>query len=197
LKFAHTTIVVAGSHSTGKSAFLEGVEARLLAEGVRVGRVADTATKAHEIGFPILRGHVYESTLWIMAEGLRQEMEAALRSDVVLVDRPLIDAVGYLQAALEATGRQIEDARMQELLQMAVGHQSRYHWFAATVLDESIPLGEGRDPDPDFRRLAGSAIAALTNAHVSNPRWLDIANAVDLTNEVVGLVLERHRADGS
>lgn len=194
MKFAHTTIVVAGSHSTGKSTFLDGVEARLVSKGIRVGRVADTATKAHEIGFPILRDHVYESTLWIMAEGLRQEMEAALRSEVILVDRPLIDAVGYLRAALEATGRKIDDARMQELLQMAVGHQARYDWFATTVLDETVPLGDGRDRDSDFRRLAGSTIADLTKAYVPNARWLEIANTAVLTEEVVDLALKRNRS---
>lgn len=93
MKFAHTTIAVAGTHSTGKSSFLKEVEARLNAHGLRVARVVDTASRARDAGFPILRDHVYEGTLWIMAEGLRQEMEAALKSDVVLVDRPPLDAL--------------------------------------------------------------------------------------------------------
>ena len=41
-----------------------------------------------------------------MAECMRQEAEASLTCDVILVDRPVLDALGYLQAALEVTCRQ-------------------------------------------------------------------------------------------
>lgn len=191
MKFAHTTVAIAGTHSTGKSTFLDGVEQRLSAKGISVGRVVDTASRARAAGFPILKDHVYESTLWIMAESLRQEMEAALNFDVVLVDRPLLDALGYLHAALEASGRQLPPAQLHELLQIALAHQSRYGWFAATVLDSNVPIGPGRDPDEVFRRLAGEAISHLTTAHVPDARWLTVANAQDLADEVAAFAVGR------
>lgn len=193
MKFAHTTIAVAGTHSTGKSSFLKEVEDRLNAHDLRVGRVVDTASRARDAGFPILRDHVYEGTLWIMAEGLRQEMEAALRSDVVLVDRPLLDALGYFHAALEATGRNVDDVRQEELQRIALAHQSRYHWFAATVLDESVPIGPDRDSDEAFRRLAGETIGKLVRANVARSRWLTRTNAPSLADEVVEVTLQRHQ----
>lgn len=192
MKFAHTTIAVAGTHSTGKSTFLDEVERRLGALGIQVGRVVDTASRAQNAGFPILQDHVYESTLWIMAEGLRQEMEAALRFDVVLVDRPLLDALGYLLAALESSGRNVEKPRLEELTQIAQAHQSRYDWFAATVLDEAIALGPDRDRNEGFRRLAGETIGRLAKAHVPNARLLTIADASSLIDEVIELTMQRH-----
>ena len=193
MRFAHTTIAVAGTHSTGKSSFLKEVEDRLNAHGLRVGRVVDTAARARAAGFPILRDHVYEGTLWIMAEGLRQEMEAALKSDVVLVDRPPLDALGYFLAALEATGREPDEVRREELKLIALAHQSRYHWFAATILDESVPIGPNRDDDEAFRRLAGETIGKLVRANMARSPWLTITNAASLVNEVVELTLQRHQ----
>ncbi|MGX1742102.1 AAA family ATPase [Bosea sp. NPDC055353] len=192
MRFAHTTIAVAGTHSTGKSTFLDQVERRLLANGVSVGRVVDTASRARAAGFPILRDHVYESTLWIMAEGLRQEMEAALKFEVVLVDRPLLDALGYLLAALDATGRRIDEIRRLELERIALAHQARYDWFAATVLDKRVPLGPDRDADAAFRQLAGDKIGELVTAHVPTARWLTVASASELIDEVVKLASRRH-----
>lgn len=197
MKFAHTTVAVAGTHSTGKSTFLDEVEQRLSTKGVSVGRVVDTASRARAAGFPILKDHVYESTLWIMAESLRQEMEAALKFDVVLVDRPLLDALGYLHAALEASGRQIPSAQLHELLQLALAHQSRYDWFAATILDNNVAIGPGRDPDDVFRRLAGEMISQLTTVHVPDARWLTVASAQILADEVTAFAFGRHGTDGT
>ena len=91
---------VAGTHSTGKSTLVEALASALRERGLRVGRVADLATSARDLGFPILRDHTFESTLWIMTRGIAAELEAALRVDVVLVDRPALDALGYFWAAL-------------------------------------------------------------------------------------------------
>ena len=119
-------------------------------------------------------------------------MEAALRFDVVLVDRPLLDALGYLLAALESSGRNVEKPRLEELTQIAQAHQSRYDWFAATVLDEAIALGPDRDRNEGFRRLAGETIGRLAKAHVPNARLLTIADASSLIDEVIELTMQRH-----
>lgn len=81
-------IGIAGTHSTGKSTFIAKVEQELRGDGLRVIIVGDLATCAQKRGFPILTGHTFESTLWIMAECMRQEAEASLTADIILVDRP-------------------------------------------------------------------------------------------------------------
>src|SRR5437899_994966 len=94
-------LAIAGSHSTGKTSLLQSVERVLRSEGYRVTRVSDLAVEARDHGFPILREHTSASTLWIMTRGITLELEAELNADVVLVDRPVADALGYLSAALK------------------------------------------------------------------------------------------------
>jgi len=93
-------IGVTGTHSTGKSSFLRALAPALEQRGLKTATVSGLAKRAKDVGFPILAEHNFHSTLWIMAEGLRQEAEASLGSDVILVDRPVLDALGYLLAAL-------------------------------------------------------------------------------------------------
>ncbi|MGH3923755.1 MAG: AAA family ATPase, partial [Pseudonocardiaceae bacterium] len=93
-------IAVTGTHSTGKTTFLAALDRALTELGYAVAKVADLAEEAAERGFPILHRHTPHSTLWIMARGIALELEAALWADVVLVDRPVPDALGYYHAAL-------------------------------------------------------------------------------------------------
>lgn len=189
MKFAHTRIAVAGTHSTGKSTFLAELGRRLEGHGLRVGRVADVASKASGLGFPILRDHVYESTLWIIAEGLRQEMEEALRSEVVLVDRPVFDAVGYLQAALDATQR--TESRLAELATIAEVHSPYYDWVGVTVLDEAMPLGPDRDPDLSFRAGAAKHIEELVERFAPGAVRVERERKAELLDQAVEFVLSR------
>ncbi|WP_155258272.1 AAA family ATPase, partial [Bradyrhizobium japonicum] len=96
-------IAITGTHPSGKSTFLQSLEQELNDMGLRIHRIGDFAPRAQGLGFPILTQHTYESTLWIMAECLRCEAEASLQNDVILVDRPVIDALGYLHAALQVS----------------------------------------------------------------------------------------------
>ena len=189
MKFAHTRIAVAGTHSTGKSTFLTELARRLEGEGFRVGRVADVASKAHDLGFPILRDHVYESTLWIIAEGIRQEMEEALRSDVVLVDRPVLDAVGYLLAALDATDR--TEPRLPELEVIATAHTPYYDWVGVTVLDEAAPLGPDRDLDLSFRVGAAKRIEELAGRFAPGAVRLERGREKEIQDQAINFVLSR------
>ena len=159
---------IAGTHSTGKTSFVQAVLKQAGTCGISVAVVSDTATKCREAGFPILRDHTFESTLWIMTSVIKAELEAALRASLVLVDRPVPDALGYLEAALSATGRTISEQQRAYLYGLAEHHAKRYSMVFKTQLDESIPLGEDRDPDLDFRRDAGRHIdAVLTRLGIS------------------------------
>lgn len=149
---------IAGTHSTGKTSFVQNI--RKLAEefSVSVEVVSDTATKCRDAGFPILRDHTFESTLWIMTSVIKAELEAGLKTSLVLVDRPVPDALGYLEAALSATSRTITEEQRAYLYGLAEHHAKRYSLLIKTHLNESIPLGPNRDPDLDFRRDADRCI---------------------------------------
>ena len=152
---------VAGTHSTGKTTLVKALRNRLVDMGLEVGHVDDLARRALDRGFPILREHTFESTLWIMAECMRQEAEQSLSCKVILVDRPVLDALGYLYAALSVTDREIDQRRRKALESIARAHTADYDVLVLTTLDTSIPLGPGRDDDPVFREAASDAVAKL------------------------------------
>jgi hypothetical protein len=89
-----------GTHSTGKSTFLARLAHVLRREGIEVATVADLAEQAHRTGLPILHAHNYTSTLWIITRGISEELAAWPHADVLLVDRPVPNALGYSFAAL-------------------------------------------------------------------------------------------------
>ena len=119
-------IAVAGTHSTGKTTFLDGLEAALKTYRLRIGRIGGLALRARQLGFPILTEHTFESTLWLMAECLRQEAENSLSCDIILIDRPLLDTLAYLRAALEMSQRSLRPGRLEELTTIAPAHTNDY-----------------------------------------------------------------------
>ncbi|MHB8390052.1 MAG: AAA family ATPase [Acidobacteriaceae bacterium] len=151
---------VAGTHSTGKTSLVQDVLTQAEKCGVSVEVVGDTATKCREAGFPILTNHTFESTLWIMTSVIKAELEAGLKASLVLVDRPVPDALGYLEAALSTTGRTITEQQSIYLYNLAEHHAKCYSLLLKTQLDESIPLGPDRDPNLDFRRDVDRCIDA-------------------------------------
>ncbi|WP_368508715.1 AAA family ATPase [Bradyrhizobium lupini] len=184
-------IGITGTHSTGKSSFFEALEAELKQLNLRVCRIGDFAIKAEALGFRILRDHTFESTLWIMAECMRLEAEASLSSDVILVDRPVLDALGYLRAALELTGRTIGERRQAALTAMVAAHMPDYDVFIKTSLDPRIELGAGRDKDSDFRKAAARWIEQLAYVLAPVPLTLTSSNQAEILRTVIDRVATR------
>lgn len=156
-------IAVAGTHSTGKTTFLSTLKDELEALGDRVAYVHDSAVNARELGFPILGDHTFESTAWLMGRAIELEVAASLTADVILVDRPVPDALGYLIAALRHTGRSLEVGRIERLEAMCLAWAGDYDLLFLTRLDSSVPLGPGRDPDLNFRVAAATAVTEVVN----------------------------------
>jgi hypothetical protein len=156
-----TKIAVTGTHSTGKTTFVNAVRDDLQGRGYRVAVVSDLGEEALNRGFPILCHHTPESTLWIMTTGIARELEAALTADVVLVDRPVPDALGYYRAALAYRDEAAPEPVAAYLLAVAEHHSRTYDLILSTELDPAIPLGTNkpRDPDGRFRVLAAHSIA--------------------------------------
>jgi len=184
-------IAITGTHSSGKTTFLQNLEQELNGAGLRIQRIGDFARRAQGLGFPILTKHTYESTLWIMAECLRCEAEASLQSDLILVDRPVIDALGYLQAALQLSSRTLDSRRSEELMTIATTHTPDYDVLIRTALDSNIEVGKGRDLDGEFRLAAATKIERLVNQIEPNALILTSANGKELVQRVVEIVRSR------
>lgn len=173
-------IGVAGTHSTGKSSFLEALAPVLQQLGLSATTIGGLAERAKALGFPILADHNFDSTLWIMAEGMRQEAEASLRCNVILVDRPVPDALGYLSAALEVSRRKEEPRRIEELRAIARAHTGDYDVLIVTSLDPSVPLGAGRDRNAELRDAAAKHIDTLIAEFAPGAWRLTSSNADEL-----------------
>ncbi len=152
-------IAVAGTHSTGKSTFVAALLRALKQAGFVAEGVHDSAADARALGFPILADHTFESTAWLMSQAIRLETEASLRADVIVVDRPVPDALGYMRAALRYQSRTLAPGRLERLEDICRTWVGEYDLIFVTVLDEQVPVGPGRPDDEMFRRLAATCVA--------------------------------------
>ena len=163
------TVGVTGTHSTGKSTFLARLAHELRLRHIEVATVADLGEKAKKMGIPILFNHTWASTLWIITRGISDEVEAWLHADVVLIDRPVPDALGYYHAALEHRGQRAQPNELAQLKALVRDHSRRYDLVFRTTLDPSIPVGDNkpRDDNATFRQLADQHIAnVLDDLHL-------------------------------
>ena len=184
-------IGVGGSHSTGKTSFLDSLEERLKTSDLRIRRVYDLAKNARALGFPILTEHTFESTLWIMAEGMRRETEETLVGDVVLIDRPVFDALGYYEAALQISGRKADARELEELRTIALAHLGAYDLVLGTELDTAVTLGNGRDKNEDFRQAAADQIKTFLAEKSPNAQILTTSNVEPMLNHALSIVKSR------
>ena len=154
-------IAVAGTHSTGKSTFVDALLNALTQAGFAAEGVHDSAADAMSLGFPILANHSFESTAWLMSQAIRLETEASLRAEVIVVDRPVPDALGYMLAALRHQSRCLDPGRLERLQEICRTWVGEYDLIFVTVLDKQVPIGPGRPDDEAFRRLAAICVAEV------------------------------------
>lgn len=154
------TIAAAGAHSTGKSTFLARLAHELRRCDLEVATVADLGEEALRIGLPILHSHTYASTLWIMTTGISHEIATWAHVDVLLIDRPVPDALGYYHAALAHRDEQPDPEALHHLRSLAAHHAVHYDLIYRTTLDEQVPLGTNKPRDRDLR------FRALADTHV-------------------------------
>lgn len=158
------TVAVAGAHSTGKSTFLATLGDELRRRDLRVATVSDLGEKARRAGFPILVQHTWASTLWIITQGISNELAAWIGADIVLIDRPVPDALGYYRAALDYRGEQPDPTTIRYLETITREHAAlSYDLIFRTQLDPTVPLGTNkpRDADARFRQLADRHVAQV------------------------------------
>jgi predicted ATPase len=151
-------LAICGTHSTGKTTLLQSLQSVLRGGGYSVTTVGDLAVEARSHGFPILRDHTFESTLWIMTRGITLELEAELNADIVLVDRPVPDAMGYLLAALKHRGVCLPSSQLDYLRLLAQQHAATYHRIFKTSIDPTKPIDGAKQRDMDFSFRAQVAL---------------------------------------
>lgn len=178
-------IGIAGTHSTGKSTFAHALKDSLESLGKKVGQVQGLATNARAVGFPILTEHTIDSTLWIIASCMQQEAELSLYSDVIIVDRPVPDAIGYLDAALSVSGRPVDADRLSKLKEVARAYSTEYDVLVVTQLDSTQALGPNRDQNSEFRRVAGERINEFVSQVSVTPLTLTSSNSESLLSAVI------------
>ena len=156
-------IAIAGTHSTGKSTLFENVARKFRDQGRKVTRVGDLAVEARARGFPILREHTFASTLWIMTRGISLELEACISSDIVLVDRPVPDALGYLVAALKYRNQHLTPFETEYLEILSRRHALTYQCIFKTTIDQAKPIDDTKERDMDaiFRSQVDTALDSI------------------------------------
>ncbi|MEU2875976.1 AAA family ATPase [Streptomyces sp. NPDC007070] len=155
-------IGVLGTHSTGKTTLLKRIEMELRGHGVPVARTGRLARRAAGIGLPKMHQHTAASTEWIIAQGIADEIAAVAQgAQVVLADRAPLDALAYLHAAVEYRADHLH-RREKERLRLLVSTQlPKYHLLLATVLDPDVPVDEGHDYEPRYRKLVDRHVHEL------------------------------------
>ncbi len=188
-------IGVTGTHSTGKTTFLDNLAGALRGLGLSVSRVGDLAESAHRLGFGILWEHTWESTLWIITRGISCELEESLRSDVVLVDRAVPDALAYLRAALHTRGTTVESWQKDMLEALVRGFSPTYHVLLKTEVDPALGIQDDkrRNTDLVFRQLVDEKLEEVYAELGIICRSLSTANADGVLNDLVGGILQDRR----
>ena len=189
------TIAVTGAHSTGKSTFLARLAHELRQHDVEVATVADLGEQAQQIGLPILHSHTYASTLWIMTRGISNEIATWPHADVLLIDRPVPDALGYYLAALDYRSEPPDPILLGHLRTLAAQHSSHYDLIFRTELDHTVSLGtnKARDDNTRFRHLANHHIAAVLEDLRIDHELLARGSHESAISHAIDFALTQHR----
>ncbi|WP_245001575.1 AAA family ATPase [Streptomyces alfalfae] len=158
-------IGVMGTHSTGKSLLMRRIEMELRGLDIPVQRTGHLGRRAALVPLPKMQHHTVESTRWVLATGIADEVAAAARLDdasvrVVLADRACWDALAYFRAALEWRGASAPRTDREALHRLAAAH-APYDLLFATVLDPDLPIKPKHDYDDRYRALVDHHTHAL------------------------------------
>lgn len=155
-------IGVIGTHSTGKTTLLKRIEMELRGHGLTVARTGRLGKRAAAAGLPKMQHHTVQSTEWVIAQGILDEINAVAQgAEVVLIDRAAHDAIAYFEAAMAFRAETPPRIERERLLTLASTQLPKYDLLFATVLDESMPVDTSHDYDAHFRRLVDDRVHRL------------------------------------
>ena len=170
-------IAISGTHSTGKTTFLEELQ-KQVSSHLKIQVVRGTAHEAMTLGFPILKNHTFQSTLWMMAAGMKAETELEFKNGIIFVDRPVMEPLAYYRAAVKSRNEVIKAEDEQCLLGIARSFLGTYRMVIKTDVDPSAPISDNkkRDHDAAFRNSADVEIDRLYEELGMKPTRLEIGN---------------------
>ncbi|MFJ6574168.1 AAA family ATPase [Streptomyces sp. NPDC091292] len=159
-------IGVMGAHSTGKTLLMRRIERELRGRDTAVVRTGRLGRRAALVPLPKMQHHTVDSTKWVIATGIADEIAAAVRLEqgpvqVVLADRACWDALAYFRAAQEWRRQPSPRADRESLHRLASAHGHEYHLILATVLDPDLPVEHKHDYDARYRTLVDRHTHAL------------------------------------
>ena len=110
-----------------------------------------------------------------MTRGISNELATWPHADVLLIDRPVPDALGYYLAALAYRDETPDPAAIEHLRALAHHHSTHYDLVLRTVLDDNIPIGKGRD------RNHGTAASPITTSNAYSSSSVSATNCCPRT----------------
>lgn len=182
---------VAGTHSTGKSTFCEELKHTLETKGVKVATIPSFGRLAVEQGIPLLTQHTYDSTMWFIDRTLEAQGLACSSAEVVLVDRPILDALAYWNAATDFRQAPASTGETERVYALVSGRLQEYCAIVATKLDTSIPLGPKRDNNLLFRELVDSHLHRLLESQAISHQLLTPAAKGSLMSSLSNQLLSQ------
>jgi len=138
---------------------------------LEVATVADLGEQALRLGMPNRHSHTYASTLWIMTRGISAEIETWPHVDVLLVDRPVPDALGYYLATMEHRGELPHPTLLGHLRTIAAQHAAHYDLILRTEIGPGgrADTTSNGHADTRYRHLADQHIArVLADLHIAH-----------------------------
>lgn len=175
-------IAITGTRSTGKTTFLGKLEEAIFERfGYKSGRTTGFE-RSGEFCFPYHRDLTLEKAVWIIAGGMRQELELSRREAIVLVERPALETLGYLRAAYRLRGDLIHGPQMKFLEELTKASIELCYLMIVTELDPCIRW-EGSADDKELRRAASEEIEKLLE--------LLVPGALRLTSHNSSVVLQQ------
>ena len=93
-------ISLIGTHGVGKTVLTFSIAGRLRASGIDCDVAYENSRKSP---FPINEATTLEGQLWILAAQWKEELEAGLRTELLICDRSVLDNYAYL---VRACGKQ-------------------------------------------------------------------------------------------
>ena len=179
-------IAISGAHSTGKTTYLNKLTELLNSTEIKYKTVGDLAITCP---LPILKKHTIESTLWIAARGILEEIEAENDAAVVLVDRPILDCWAYFNFVCK--GRYSDNnPKLKTLIGMIENWLPTYDLILQTVINNDIPIEDdkGRDLNPAYRKQIGDEMVRGAKRFRIEPKYLEYENREEKVQSVFNFI---------
>jgi len=148
-------IAIIGTHFSGKTELVDELHRLLTRKGRKIAKVTEVVRKCP---LPVNTMTTFDAQKWILAQQIREEIEASGRSEIVLSDRSVIDNYIYMMRGFP------EQARA--FLPLVLEHGRTYDYIFKTTPHETEIAADGfRDTDPVFRREIEDMLSAFLKEH--------------------------------